>query len=98
MKFLFSLTAALLSLGLAQPALSATLERTLERVLILQCSVAGTAFVATAGSDGRSVRNVDIGNSCARELEEYLEDGFTFKSTLGDQSASIVTYTLIGPR
>jgi hypothetical protein len=91
MKFLFSLTATLWSLGLTQPVLSATLDR----VLILQCTVAGTAFVATAGSDGRSVRDVDIGNRCARELEEYLEDGFKIKSTLGDQSGSIVTYTLI---
>lgn len=92
MKFLFSLVAALLSLGVTQPTLSAPLES----VLIIQCTVAGTAFEATAGSAGRSIPNVDIGRSCARELEVYLEDGFKFKSILGDQSGSIV-YTLVGP-
>lgn len=44
MKFLFSLAAALLSLGLTQPTLSAPLES----VVIIQCSVAGTAYQATA--------------------------------------------------
>ncbi|MGH8532394.1 MAG: hypothetical protein ACREV1_06580 [Gammaproteobacteria bacterium] len=88
-RFIFSLTVTLWSLGLTQPALSAT------SVLILQCSVAGTAFEPTAASEGERVRDVVFRNNCARELEEYLNDGFKFKSTLGDKSASIVTYTLI---
>ena len=52
MKFLFALAAALLSLGLTQPTLSGPLDT----VLILQCTVAGTAFEPTAASEGRNVR------------------------------------------
>lgn len=90
MKFLFSLITALLTSGLAQPALSAS------SVVILQCSVDATAYIVTAGSDGENVRNVDIGESCARELEVYLNSGFKLKKTiLGDQSGFIVTYTLL---
>ncbi|MGH8513938.1 MAG: hypothetical protein ACREV8_08345, partial [Gammaproteobacteria bacterium] len=81
-----------LSLGLTQPALSAP-----NSVVILQCSLTGTAFLVTAGSDGQGVRNVDIGNSCALELEEYLEDGFILRSVLNGQGGSIITYTLIVP-
>lgn len=91
MKFLFALAAALLSLGLTQPTLSGPLDT----VLILQCTVAGTAFEPTAASEGRNVRRVVFTNSCARELERYLRDGFNLRSILGDQSGSVVTYTFI---
>jgi len=98
-RLILSLAAALSSLGLTQPALSAT------SVLILQCSVSvssgtGTTFETfepSAASEGENVRDVVFTNTCARELERYLRDGFKIKSTLGDRSASIITYTLIGP-
>ncbi|MGH8469781.1 MAG: hypothetical protein ACREVY_12615 [Gammaproteobacteria bacterium] len=95
-RFIFSLIAGLFCLGIVQTGLSATLES----VVILQCgvSVAGDSFDATAASESRGIRKVVINNECARELELYLRDSFKFKSILGDQSGSIVTYTLIGPR
>ncbi|MDQ3564271.1 MAG: hypothetical protein M3436_09065 [Pseudomonadota bacterium] len=93
-RFIFSLTATLWSLGLTQPALSATPD---SGVVILQCGVAGDSFDATAASESRGIRKVVINNECARELELYLRDGFKIRSTLGDQSGFIVIYTLIGP-
>ena len=62
MKVLFALAAALLSLGLTQPTLSATLDSS---VVIVQCSVTsnsvtGSSFDATAASASRGIRKVVI--------------------------------------
>ncbi|MGH8474007.1 MAG: hypothetical protein ACREVJ_16515 [Gammaproteobacteria bacterium] len=100
MKVLFSLAAALLSLGLTQPTLSATPD---SGVVIVQCSVTGNSvtgnsFDATAASASRGIRQVVLNNECADELELYLRLGFKIRSTLGDQGGLTVTYTLLGPR
>ncbi|MBA3494186.1 MAG: hypothetical protein H0T87_08770 [Gammaproteobacteria bacterium] len=100
MKFSFALAAALLSLGLTQPTLSATLDSS---VVIVQCSVTGNSvtgnsFDATAASASRGIRKVVMNNECADELELYLRLGFKIRSTLGDQNGLTVTYTLLGPR
>lgn len=94
MKFLFSLAAALLSLGHTQPTLSAPPP---DSVVILQCSAAGNSIFATAATESRGIRKVVINNECADELELYLKKLFVIKSAFVDQNGSTVTYTLIGP-
>ena len=90
MKLIFPFL--LLSLGLTGPARSAD-----SSVVILRCSISGTEFNVTAASESTRVRDVDIGNSCAEELERYLRANFLLKNTQGAQSGSTQTYTLIGP-
>ncbi len=87
-RFILSLAAALLSLGLTQPARSITPDS----VVIVQCVVTGPSIVTTAGSESRNVRKVRTRQKCAEELELFFIDGFTIKTILGGPT---ITYTLI---
>ncbi|MFH0343223.1 MAG: hypothetical protein ACHBNF_14090 [Chromatiales bacterium] len=95
-RFILCLAAALLSLGLTQPARSITLDS----VVILQCRVTGfgPSILATGASESRGIRKAGIGKDCADELELYLNDGFTIRSILpGSIGGSTITYTLTVP-
>lgn len=90
MKLLLSLAAALLSLGLTQPARSITPAD----VVIVQCRVTGPSILTTAGAESLGIPKVGINKDCAEELERYFNNGFTIRSIVGGPN---ITYTLTVP-
>ena len=92
-RFILSLAAALLSLGLTQPAQSITPDS----VVMVQCVVTGRSIVTTAASESRNIRKVRIGQKCAEELELFFIDGFTIRSILGGPTITYVLTPLTFP-
>lgn len=93
-----SLAALTLVALLAAGSATAQLAR---QVVILQCAVisdppgsAPEIRVVAFSRSGNDVPSVPLGRECARGLLDLLARKFVIQSTLGDQAAGTVLYTL----
>ncbi|MGQ0591080.1 MAG: hypothetical protein ACT4QB_00080 [Gammaproteobacteria bacterium] len=90
-------TLALAALLAAEPATA----QLASRVAILQCAVISDPpgstpeiSVVAFSRSGTDVPSVQLGRECARGLLVLLARRFVIRSTLGDQAAGTVLYTL----
>jgi hypothetical protein len=101
-RFITGSVIALPLLGALVPAEPATAQ-TVRQVAIVQCAVVSdppgsspeiqvVAFSRSA--EAPEVPAVQLGRDCARGLRDLLSKKFVIKSTLGDQAAGTVLYTL----
>ena len=93
-----ALAALTLAALLAAGSATAQLAR---QVVILQCAVisdppgsAPEIRVVAFSRSGNDVPSVPLGRECARGLLDLLSRKFVIQSTLGDQAAGTVLYTL----
>ncbi len=91
---------AALALAVMLPAEPSTAQLA-RQVAVIQCAVisdppgsAPEILVVAFSRSGNDVPSVQLGRECARGLLDLLARRFVMRSTLGDQAAGTVLYTL----